>query len=97
MSKKFMDRFINWFMERFIPVVVMILTVFVIGLIGFLCYDVIDENRQNSKAKAVFYFCDTCYYIDSYTIKDDEIIAIDVQGESMIFPRDCTIIKNKGE
>lgn len=91
MWKKFMD----WFMEKFLSVVIVIMIIFVIGLIGALCCIVVNENKQDSEAKAVFYCYDKCYYIDSYLIKDDEIIAIDVQGESMTFPKDRTVIKNK--
>lgn len=44
MCKTFMD----WFIEKFCPVVVMILLIFVIGLISILCYNFIDETKQES-------------------------------------------------
>ena len=85
------------FIEKFWPVVVMILLVFVIGLIGILCYNFIDETKQESEAAAILYCCDETYYIDSYTIKGDEIFAVDVKGIEIILPKDRTVIKNKGE
>lgn len=84
-------------MEKFLPVVVMILLIFVIGLIGILCYSFIDETKQASETKSILYCCDETYYIDSYTIKDDEIFAVDVKGKEVILPKDRTVIKNKGE
>lgn len=93
MWKKFTD----WFIEKFLPVIAMILLIFVVGLIGFLCYDLVDKAKQDSEAKAIFYCCDETYYIDSYTYRDDEIVAIDVRGREVIFPKDRTVIKNMEE
>lgn len=71
-----------------------ILLISVVAVIGFLSSSLIKEAKQNSEAKAVFYYCDKTYYIDSYVIKDDEVFAIDAQGKEIIFPRDRTVIKN---
>ena len=89
--------FTDWFMEKFLPVITMILLIFAVGFIGILCYSFIDKTKQESEAKSVFYCCDETYYIDSYIIKDDEIFAIDVEGKEVILPKDRTVIKNKGE
>lgn len=93
MWKNFMD----WFVEKFLPVVMMILLIFVIWLIGILCYNTIVESKQESAAKSIFYCCDETYYIDSYTYSGDDIVAIDVEGKEVILPKDRTVIKNKGE
>ena len=75
----------------------LILLIFVVGLIGILCYNFIDETKQESEAAAILYCCDETCYIDSYTIKGDEIFAVDVKGIEIILPKDRTVIKNKGE
>lgn len=93
MSEKFCD----WIIDKFLPAIAIIILIISIGGFGVLCSILIGETKQNSKAKAVFYYCDESYYIDSYTIRDNEIIAINVRGEEMIFPKDRTVIKNKGE
>ena len=89
--------FTDWLVEKFLPVVTMILLIFVLGLIGYLCYGKISEAKQNKEAKSIFYCCDETYYIDSYTIKGDDIFAIDVKGKEVILPKDRTVIENNGE
>ena len=75
----------------------LILLIFVVGLIGIMCCNFIDETKQESEAKSIFYCCDETYYIDSYPIKGDEIFATDVEGKEVVLPRDRAVIKNKGE
>lgn len=72
------------------------LILILVGLIGIICCNFIDETKQESEIKSIFYYRDETSYIDSYTIKGNEIFATGVEGKEVILPRDHAVIKNKG-
>lgn len=87
----------DFLMFKVLPVIAVILLIFVMILIGLLTCNYINTSKEREQAKAIFYRCNETYYIDTYHYSGDDIIAIDVNGHQVIFPKSDTVIEKRGE
>ena len=93
-----MKKFGDFIVETVFPIFAVILMITVLFLIGTLVYISSNEAKMKEQAKLIFHFNNSDYYIESYEYSEDQIIAVDVNGKKIIFPKNCTIIEDiKGE
>lgn len=90
-----MKKITDFLMDIILPIIVVLLTIMALFFMGVLIWDLSDEARQREQAESIFHFNKDTYYIDSYEYSGDQIIARDVNGKEIIFPKGCTVIEDK--
>lgn len=90
-----MKKIIDFLVDIILPIIVVLLTIAVLFFIGILICVISDETKMREQAECIFHFNKDTYYIDSYEYSGDQIIARDVNGKEIIFPKGCTVIEDK--
>jgi hypothetical protein len=90
-----MKKIIDFLMDIIFPIIVVLLTIALLFFIGMIIFVASDESKMRECAESIFYFDKNTYYIDSYEYSGDQIIARDVNGKEIIFPKGCTVIEDK--
>ena len=83
------------FVNILIVVSVALITFLSIILIIVLPYYALSEKKEYDRANTIIRYNDTTYYIVTYEYEDDYIKAIDVDGHSILLPKEHTVIKEK--
>lgn len=90
-----MKKIIDFLMDIIFPIIVVLLTIALLFFIGMIIFVASDEAKMREQAESIFHFNKDTYYIDSYEYSGDQIIAKDVNGKEIIFPKGCTVIEDK--
>lgn len=90
-----MKKIIDFLVDIIFPIIVVLLTIALLFFIGMIIFVASDEAKMREQAESIFYFDKNTYYIDSYEYSGDQIIARDVNGKEIIFPKGCTVIEDK--
>lgn len=92
-----MKKFIEFIIEIISLIIgvafLVVLTITVLFLIGGLIYTVSNEVKMREQAEMIFHYDKDDYYIKSYELSGDQIVAVSVNGKEIIFPKNCTVIE----
>ena len=83
------------FVNILIVVSTALITFLSIILITVLPYWALSEKKEYDKANTIMRYNNAIYYVITYEYEDDYIKAIDVDGHSIILPKEHTIIEEK--
>ena len=79
--------------EKIMDVVVVILAMVLIAFVVWFCIFIGTEAKNGKNAEYVAHCNRNIYYINHYEIHDDEILATDVEGKRIVFPKNNTVIE----
>lgn len=83
------------FAINFLLTYMAILVVILMFLLASLLFH--SDAKKCERANAYIYYDGRRYYADTYEITDNGIYVTDINGVSMVFPKEYTHIVNKGD
>lgn len=83
----------EFIIEVISPIIAVALMIIALFLIGLLFYIALNEAKMRGQAEMIFHYGKNNYYIESYEYSEDQIIAVGVNGEEIIFPKNGTVIE----
>lgn len=90
-----MNKFTDFIVEIIFPIIAALLTMVALFFMAVLVCILLNNTKMIGRAESIFYFDSKTYYIDSYEYSGDQIIAVDVNGKRLFFPKNNTVIEDK--